>query len=180
MGPLVLPYRDSAPRLADDVFIAPTAVIIGDVAVGSGSSLWFGVVIRGDVGPVRIGRRVNLQEGVIIHLDPGFPVTIEDDVTVGHGAIVHGASIGYGAQIGMGAILLTGSRIGAQAIVAAGAVVPEGMEIPAGTVAMGIPARVRRSVTDEERADLLERARRYSERAAEYRALLARMEGNAR
>ncbi len=173
MRPLVVPFRGKAPRLAADVFIAPNAVVIGDVEIGSGSSLWFGVVVRGDLGPIRIGQRVNLQEGVIVHLDEGFPVVIEDDVTVGHGAIVHGATIGAGAQIGMGAVLLTGARIGAGAIVAAGAVVPEGMEVPPGTVAMGVPARVRREVTPEERSALLERARRYAERGAAFRALLA-------
>ncbi|MCX7622869.1 MAG: gamma carbonic anhydrase family protein [Thermomicrobium sp.] len=173
MRPLVVPYRDRRPQIADDVFVAPGAVVIGDVTIGSGSSLWFGVVVRGDIGPIRIGARVNLQEGVVVHLDEGFPVVIEDDVTVGHGAIVHGARIEAGAQIGMGAVLLTGSRIGAGAIVAAGAVVPEGLEVPAGTVAMGIPARVRREVSAEERAALLERARRYAARGAEFRRLLA-------
>lgn len=172
MQPLILAYRNKKPQLADDVFIAPTAVVIGDVVVGPGSSLWFGVVVRGDIGPIRLGARVNLQEGVIVHLDEGFPVVLEDDVTVGHGAIVHGAQVGAGAQIGMGAVLLTGSRVGAGAIVAAGAVVPEGMEIPPGTVAMGIPARIRREVSAEERLALLERARRYAERAQEFRALL--------
>lgn len=173
MQPLILAYRGKKPQLADDVFVAPTAVVIGDVVVGPGSSLWFGVVVRGDIGPIRLGARVNLQEGVIVHLDEGFPVVLEDDVTVGHGAIVHGAQVGAGAQIGMGAVLLTGSRVGAGAIVAAGAVVPEGMEIPLGTVAMGIPARIRREVSAEERLALLERAHRYAERAREFRALLA-------
>lgn len=176
MQALVLPYRGKQPRLAEDVFLAPTAVVIGDVTVGPASSLWFGVVVRGDIGPIRIGARVNLQEGVIVHLDEGFPVVIEDDVTVGHGAIVHGATIGAGTQIGMGAVLLTGSRIGAGAIVAAGAVVPEGMEVPPGTVAMGVPARIRHEVTAEEREALLARARRYAERGAEFRALLAQRE----
>jgi len=173
MQPLILAYRGKKPQLADDVFVAPTAVVIGDVVVGPGSSLWFGVVVRGDIGPIRLGARVNLQEGVIVHLDEGFPVVLEDDVTVGHGAIVHGAQVGAGAQIGMGAVLLTGSRVGAGAIVAAGAVVPEGMEIPPGTVAMGIPARIRREVSAEERLALLGRAQRYAERAQEFRALLA-------
>ena len=173
MRPLVIPYRGKQPQLAPDVFVAPTAVVIGDVVVGSRSSLWFSVVLRGDIGPIRIGQRVNLQEGVIVHLDEGFPVVIADDVTIGHGAIVHGAQIAAGAQIGMGAILLTGSRVGAGAIVAAGALVPEGMEVPAGTVALGIPARIRREVTTEERAELLERAQRYAQRGEEFRRLLA-------
>lgn len=175
--PLLLPYRGHVPQLAADVFVAPTAVLIGDVQVGSGSSIWFGVVIRGDLGPVRLGERVNVQEGVIVHLDPGFPVLIEDDVTIGHGAIVHGAQIEAGAQIGMGAVLLTGSRIGAGAIVAAGALVPEGMEVPPRSVVMGVPARVRREVTPEEQAQLLERARRYAERGKEYQSLLADWRG---
>ncbi len=177
MQPLLLAYKGKKPQLADDVFVAPTAVVIGDVVIGPGSSLWFGVVVRGDIGPIRLGARVNLQEGVIVHLDEGFPVVLEDDVTVGHGALIHGAQVGAGAQIGMGAVLLTGSRVGAGAIVAAGAVVPEGMEIPPGAVAMGIPARIRRNVSTEERLALVERARRYAARAQEFRALLAGQRG---
>jgi carbonic anhydrase/acetyltransferase-like protein (isoleucine patch superfamily) len=164
---------DKCPVIAPDVFVAPDAVIIGDVEIGAGSSIWFGCVLRGDIGPIRIGERTNLQEGVIVHLDEGAPTIIGDDVTIGHGAIIHGARIGDGSQIGMGAIVLSFVTIGEASMVAAGAVVPERAKIPSGAVAMGIPAKLRRDVTDEERADLLERADTYSKRGARFRALLA-------
>lgn len=169
---LVLPFAGTWPRVADDAFVAPNATLIGDVEVGPGASIWFGAVLRGDVGPIRIGRRTNLQDGVIVHLDAGLPAILGDDVTVGHGAIVHGAVIEDGAQIGMGAIVLSGARVGAGSMVAAGAVVPEGMEIPPGAVAMGVPVRVRRDVTEDERRALLERAATYAGRGALYRELI--------
>lgn len=130
--PTILPFGGKLPRIAPDVFIAPNAVIIGDVEIGAGSSIWFGAVLRGDVGPIRIGQRTNLQDGVVVHMDPGKPTLIGDGVTIGHGAIIHGTVIEDGAQIGMGAVTLSGSRIGAEAMVAAGALVPEGAEVPGG------------------------------------------------
>ena len=169
----IIALGSTAPRIAADVFLAPTAVIIGDVEIGEGSSVWFSAVLRGDSGAIRIGRRTNLQDGVIVHLDPGLPTTIGDDVTVGHGAIVHGTTVGDGAQIGMGAITLSGSRIGAGAIVGAGALVPEGAEVPPGSVALGVPARVRRDVSPQEREGVLRTAAGYAARAARYRAALA-------
>ncbi|MBX6754677.1 gamma carbonic anhydrase family protein [Thermorudis peleae] len=175
MAALLLPFGGKRPRVAADAFIAPTAVVLGDVEIGEQANLWFGVVVRGDIGPVRIGARTNLQEGVIVHVDEGYPTILEEDVTVGHGAIVHGAVVERGAQVGMGAILLTGSRIGAGAIVGAGAVVPEGMEVPPGSVVLGVPARVRREVSEAERAALLERAARYAARGQVLRALLAEL-----
>ncbi|MDI3341931.1 MAG: gamma carbonic anhydrase family protein [Sphaerobacter sp.] len=169
---LILPFSGSSPTIAADAFVAPTAVIIGDVEIASGASIWFGAVLRGDVGPIRVGPRANVQDGVIVHLDPGYPCFIGADVTIGHGAIIHGTVIGDGAQVGMGAILLTGSKIGPGAIVAAGALVPEGAEIPAGAVAMGVPARVRRAVTPEEARSLLQRAATYAARGALYREVI--------
>ncbi|HET9016257.1 MAG TPA: gamma carbonic anhydrase family protein [Thermomicrobiaceae bacterium] len=169
----IIALDGKTPRIGDDVFLAPNAVIIGDVEIADGSSVWFGAVLRGDSGPIRIGRRTNLQDGVIVHLDPGFPTVIGDDVTVGHGAIVHGTVVGDGAQIGMGAITLTGSRIGPGAIVGAGALVPEGSEVPGGAMALGVPARVRRDVSPDERNAVLRTAAGYAARAAKYRDALA-------
>lgn len=168
----IIPFGGKSPRIADDAFVAPNATIIGDVEIGSGSSIWFGVVLRGDVGPIRIGRRTNIQDGAIVHLDAGLPAVLGDDVTVGHSAIVHGAVVEDGAQIGMGAVVLSGARIGALSMVAAGAVVPEGMDVPPGAVAMGVPARVRRDVTEEERRALPARAADYARRGAVYRGLV--------
>jgi carbonic anhydrase/acetyltransferase-like protein (isoleucine patch superfamily) len=170
---LIAPFRGVTPKIADDVFVAPTAVVVGDVEIGAGSNVWFGVVLRGDISSIRIGERTNLQEGVVVHLDADAPTVIGDDVTIGHGAIVHGCTVGSGTQIGMGAIVLSRAIIGEGCMIAAGALVPEGMEIPAHSLVMGMPAKIRRDVSDDERKILLDRAAAYSARGAEYRVLLA-------
>ncbi len=159
------------PRIADDVFLAPDAFIIGDVEIGAGSSVWFGCVLRGDIGPIRIGERTNLQEHTMVHLDEGAPTILGSDVTVGHRAIIHGTEVGDGSLIGMGAIVMSFSRVGTGSIIAAGAVVPERAEIPDGVLAMGMPARVKRDVTDDERKGLLDQAERYRARGQRFRAL---------
>lgn len=172
----IIPFGDKIPKIADDAFIAPNAVLIGDVEIGPGASVWFGVVLRGDVGPIRIGARTNIQDNSVIHLDADAPATLGDDVTIGHAAIVHGCTVEDGAQVGMGAIVLSGAHIGAGSLIAAGAVVPEGMMVPPGSVVMGVPGRVRREVTAEEREALFGRATAYSERGAKYRRILAERE----
>jgi carbonic anhydrase/acetyltransferase-like protein (isoleucine patch superfamily) len=154
-------------------FIAPGAVVRGDVAIGPRSSVWFQAVIRGDTEPIRIGSRSNVQDGAVLHADPGYPCTIGDGVTIGHRAIVHGATVEENVVIGMGSIVLNGARIGRDSIVAAGAVVTERTEIPPGSLALGVPAKVRRALTPEEiehnrlsAAHYVENAKRYDERAA--------------
>lgn len=169
---MIVPFQGKTPRIAADVFVAPTAVIIGDVEIGEGSSVWFGVVIRGDVEAIRIGRRTNIQENVVIHADPGVPTTVGDEVTVGHGAIVHGCRVASRAQIGMGAVVLNGASVGSGTLIGAGAVVPEGAEIPPGAVALGVPAKVRRESTQEERQGLLASAEHYAQRGRAMRAAL--------
>ncbi len=169
---LIIPFDGKSPRIAEDAFVAPTAVVIGDVEIESGASIWFGVVLRGDVAPIRIGRRSNVQDNTVIHVDQDAPLTLGEHVTVGHGAIVHGCTVGDGAQIGMGAVVLSHAVIGAGSMIAAGAVVPEGTEVPPGSVVMGIPGRVRRDVSEEERVALLNRARAYSDRGSIYRGIL--------
>jgi carbonic anhydrase/acetyltransferase-like protein (isoleucine patch superfamily) len=160
------------PKIARDVFLAPGSVVVGDVEIGSGSSVWFNAVIRGDSAPVRIGARTNIQDGAVIHVDPDAPCLVGDDVTVGHRAVVHGTSVGNCVTIGMGSIVLSKSRIGDRAIVAAGAVVPEGAEVRAGTLVMGIPARERRELdqTEVERSE--HSAAHYVDNAARYHATL--------
>lgn len=143
-------YQNTTPRIHPSAFIAEGAMIIGDVTIGEKSSVWFNCVLRGDVDRIEIGARSNIQDGAVVHMDKNFPAIIGDDVTIGHGAIVHGCTIGDGAMISMGAIILTSAKIGAGAIVGAGAVVREGQEIPAKSLAVGIPARIRRDVTAEE------------------------------
>ncbi len=140
-------YQDILPKIHLSAFIAPGAMIMGDVTVGEESSIWFNCVLRGDLEWIEVGERTNIQDGAIVHLDPGFPCLIGDDVTIGHGAIVHGCTVGDGAMISMGAVILTGAKIGERAIVAAGAVVREGQEIPSEALAMGVPAQIRREVT---------------------------------
>jgi carbonic anhydrase/acetyltransferase-like protein (isoleucine patch superfamily) len=131
-------------------FVAHNATIVGDVAIGALSSFWFNAVVRGDVAPVTIGRRVNVQDGVVVHCDTDVPNVIEDDVTIGHGAIVHGAFVGRGSLIGMGSTLLGRTRIGSECLVAAGAVVPPGLDVPDRMLVMGVPGKVVRPVTERD------------------------------
>jgi carbonic anhydrase/acetyltransferase-like protein (isoleucine patch superfamily) len=166
--PLILPYRGATPRIAADAYVAHDAVITGDTVLGPQSSVWFGVVIRADSAPVRIGMRSNIQDGALIHEDAGASTTIGDDVTIGHKAIVHGATVCDGALIGMGAIVLTGAVIGAGSVVAAGAVVPEGAFVEPGSVVMGIPAKPRGEMSETVRAHTIEAARHYARLAREY------------
>ena len=149
--PMLISYAGIKPKIHSSVFVAPGAMIIGDVTIGDESGVWFNTVLRGDLEPILIGCRTNIQDGTVIHMDKDLPCLIGDDVTVGHGAILHSCTIENKALIGMGAILLTGSKVGERAIIAAGTLVLEGQEIPAGTVAMGVPAKVRRVATEEER-----------------------------
>ena len=129
-------------------YLAHNSTVVGDVTVGDGASFWFSAVVRGDVAPVVIGRRVNVQDGAVIHCDTDVPNITEDDVTIGHRAIVHGAFVGQGTLVGMGAILLGRTRIGRECLVAAGAVVPPGLEVPDRRVVMGVPGRIARPVSE--------------------------------
>lgn len=169
----VLPYNGVWPRIATSAFIAPTAVIVGDVEIGEEASIWFGVVIRGDTAPVRIGPRSNIQDNTVIHTDEGAPALIGADCSVGHAAIVHGATVGDGALIGMGATLLNRSTVGAGAIIAARALLPEDKSAPAGQLAMGSPAKPTREVNDTERTRMRDGIAHYLAYAREYRAAIA-------
>ena len=137
-------------KTAGGYFVAHNATVVGDVTVGESSSFWFHTVVRGDVAPVTIGRRVNVQDGSVVHCDSGVPNVIEDDVTIGHRAIVHGAFVGRGTLVGMGAVLLGRTRIGAECLIAAGAVVPPGLVVPDRMLVVGVPGRVVRPVRDED------------------------------
>jgi len=151
--------------VAEDAFIAPTATIVGDVHIGSQASVWFGAVVRGDSETIRIGKQTNVQDGCILHADPGFPCVLGDRVTVGHAAIVHGAMVADDALIGMRAVVMNGAVIGSSSIVASGALVTEGTVIPPGTIAMGMPAKVVREATEADRE--------YIKRAADHYVSLA-------
>lgn len=158
-------YGKYYPNLADSVFVAPGARIIGRVEIGEESSVWYNTVIRGDVDEVKIGRGTNLQDGCSLHEDSGYPLIIGDRVSVGHNAVLHGCIIESDALIGMGTIIMSGARVGAGAVVAAGSLVTQGQKIPGGHLAMGSPARVIRPLTDEEKARYPEAAERYRQRA---------------
>ncbi len=165
----LIPFNGKSPKIADDVFIAEGAKVIGDVTIGSGSSIWYNVVIRADLASVTIGRNTNIQDNTTIHVDRGKPVVIEDDVSVGHGAVVHGCTVQKLALVGIHAIILSGATIGEGAIIGAGAVVGEGKSIPPRSLAVGVPARIIRAVTDEDLATSAGRAQRYSLLAQEHR-----------
>ena len=166
---LLVPLGDKRPRVAPDAFVAPNATLIGDVTIEAGASVWFGAVLRGDTEPIRVGPRSNVQDNVVIHADPGYPATIGAGVTVGHGAIVHGASIGDDTLVGMGATLLNGARVGPQTLIGAQALVSEGKEFPPRTLLLGIPAQVRRELDDAAVATIRQSANSYVERAQRYR-----------
>jgi carbonic anhydrase/acetyltransferase-like protein (isoleucine patch superfamily) len=163
-------YRGRWPQIAASAYIDPAAVIIGDVAIGEGSSVWPGVVVRGDVNWIRIGARTNVQDGSVLHvMKDEFPLTLGDGVTVGHGAILHGCTIESRVLIGMGSIVLNNARIGAGCIIAAGTLVPEGTAVPAGSLFMGHPGKFRRALTAEDLESIDAYAARYIEYAETYR-----------
>jgi carbonic anhydrase/acetyltransferase-like protein (isoleucine patch superfamily) len=131
-------------------FAAHNCTITGDVKISAQASFWFNAVVRGDVAPITIGRRVNVQDGAVVHCDSGIPNTIEDDVTIGHRAIVHGEFVGRGSLVGMGAVLLGRTKIGNECLIAAGAVVPPGLQVPDRMLVMGVPGKIVRPIKPEE------------------------------
>ena len=159
---MLRPYRGRLPVVDPTAYVDASAQVIGDVEIGPESSVWMNVVVRGDVNSIRIGRRTNVQDGTIVHvMHDTHPTRLGDDVTIGHGAIVHGCTVGDRVLIGMGAILLNGATIGEDSIVAAGSLVPEGAVIPPRSLAMGSPAKVRRPLSDAEVASILEYSGNY-------------------
>jgi len=155
------PQRGLFEALEGGAFKARNAIVTGDVTLGRDAGIWFGWVVRGDDAPLAIGPRTNVQDLTMIHADPGAPNTIGAEVTIGHRCVLHGVRIGDRALIGMGAVLLGGSEIGEEALVAAGAVVREGFRVPAGALVAGVPAKVIRELTREERARFVESAEGY-------------------
>lgn len=159
---MLRPFRGILPQVDPSVYIDQSAQIIGDVTIGADSSVWMNVVIRGDVHRIRIGRRTNIQDGTIIHvMRDTHPTQVGDDVTVGHAAVLHGCTIEDRCLIGMGAMLLNGATIGHDSIVAAGTLVTEETRIPARSLVMGRPGKVKRALTDEEVASILDYSARY-------------------
>ena len=142
-------------------WVADNAVVLGDVTLEEDVSVWFNVVIRGDNEPMRIGARTNIQDGSTLHSDPGFPLTVGEDCTIGHMVMLHGCTIGAGSLIGIGAIVLNGAKIGAGCLIGAGSLIAEGKEIPAGSVVFGSPGKVVRQLTDEDQARMRRGAAHY-------------------
>ena len=156
------------PQLGEGAWVAPSADVIGDARLGAGASVWFGAVIRADNTAVVLGEGTNVQEGAMLHSDPGSPLTIGAGVTVGHHAILHGCTIGDNVLVGMGATVLNGATIGAGSLVGAGALVTEGKSFPAGSLIVGAPARAVRTLDETARAGLRLSAAHYAERQARY------------
>lgn len=152
---MIRPFRGVEPQIHPTAFIEESAQIIGDVSIGEQSSVWFNAVVRGDVFYIRIGNRTNIQDGTVIHVTNGtHPTILEDEVTVGHNVTLHGCYIERGCLIGMGSIVMDDVRVGAQSIVAAGALLSPGTKVPPRSLVLGVPAKVKRQLTDEEVAGL--------------------------
>jgi carbonic anhydrase/acetyltransferase-like protein (isoleucine patch superfamily) len=163
------PYDGHTPRLGARVFVAENATLIGDVDLGDDCSIWYGAVLRGDVHSIRIGPRTNIQDNCVLHVTNGtHPIDIAEEVSIGHGVIAHGCTIGRGALIGMGSRVLDGARVGELALIGAGALVGEGMEIPPRTLAVGVPAKVKRDLRMDEIARLEQSWRHYIEYKERY------------
>ncbi|OJX73857.1 gamma carbonic anhydrase family protein [Magnetospirillum sp. 64-120] len=173
MTGLILPFKGTSPTIADDCFVAPNATVIGDVVIGSGTSVWFGVVIRGDVHEIRIGERTNIQDGTIIHVTEGKLGTyIGSDITIGHGAVLHACTLEDGCFVGMGATILDGVVVESGAMVAAGAVVTPGKRVKKGELWSGNPAKLMRPLKDEEVAFFPKSATKYKALGDTYRQSL--------
>ncbi len=167
---MIRPYRGHVAQVAASAYVDPSAQVIGEVAIGERSSVWPCVVIRGDVGLIRIGDESNIQDNSTLHSDDGFPLVIGNRVTVGHQVMLHGCIVEDQCLIGIGAIVLNGARIGRNSVIAAGALIPEGMDVPPDSLVMGVPGKIRRQVTPEEKERFDQNLQHYIDRAAEYLA----------
>ncbi|MGO4542743.1 gamma carbonic anhydrase family protein [Paenibacillus sp. 2TAB19] len=166
---MLLPYKGVMPSLEEQVYIAEGAKLIGDVSLGRQSTVWFNAVLRGDLAPIRIGHSCNIQDGVIGHVNTDQPLILDDEVSVGHGAIIHGCTIGKGTLIGMGAIVLNGADIGEYALIGAGSIVTENKKIPPYTLSLGSPAKVVRELTDDDLQRMRRTMESYVTKGIEYR-----------
>lgn len=165
------PFRGGSPRVHPSCFVEDSAQVVGDVELGEDSSVWFNAVLRGDVNPIRIGRRTNIQDLSVVHVTrQTHPTHVGDDVTVGHRVILHGCTVGHRVLVGMGAILMDGVEVGDECIIGAGALLTPGTKVPPGSLVVGSPGKVKRPITEEERAFLRKSAEGYVLLAAEHRA----------
>jgi carbonic anhydrase/acetyltransferase-like protein (isoleucine patch superfamily) len=148
--PLIMAISGRAPQLHDESWVAPNATVIGDVRLGARASVWYGAILRAEAEPIDIGSGTNIQDGAVVHVDPGFPATIGSAVSVGHNAVLHGCTVKDGCLIGMGSVVLNGAVIGAGSLIAAGALVPQGVAVPPGSLVAGVPGKVRRELSADE------------------------------
>ena len=169
---MVISYNGRQPRIGENAFIAPTAVIIGDVEIADGASIWYGTVLRGDMEPIRIGAGTSIQDNSTVHTEQGHPVEVGAGVTVGHNAVSHGCIIENRCLIGIGALVLSGAVIGRGSVVAAGAVVREGQVVEPGMLLAGVPAVAKRRLTGDEQRQLLQAGATYAELSRAHRALI--------
>ena len=161
--PLILPIAGHTPQLDPQSWVASNATLIGQVSLAAGSSVWFGAVLRAEAEPIEIVAGSNIQDGVTIHVDPGFPARVGTGVTVGHNAVLHGCTVEDDSLVGMAAVVLNGASIGAGSLIAAGAVVPQGAVIPPRSIVAGVPGKVRRDLSDEEVSNIRTNALMYQE-----------------
>ena len=168
---MIRPFKGKHPQIHPTAYVAESAEVIGDVVIGEESSVWFKAVVRGDVFHIRIGDRTNIQDGTVIHVSNGTHATVlEDEVTVGHNVTLHGCHVERGCLVGMGSIVMDDARIGAESIVAAGALVSPGTIVPPRSLVIGVPAKVKRQLTDEEVAGLAQFWKNYVEYTKEYKS----------
>lgn len=166
---MIYQFEDRLPSLPEDYYVADSASVIGEVTLGNQSSIWFGAVLRGDIEPIIVGERSNIQDNSVAHTSRNHPTILGDDVTVGHKVTLHGCTVGSNCLIGMGAILLDGCEIGDNCIIGAGSIVSLNRKIPAGTLAVGSPARVVRSLSGDDISNVRKYAERYIEKMNQYR-----------
>jgi carbonic anhydrase/acetyltransferase-like protein (isoleucine patch superfamily) len=166
---MIMSFKGKSPKISGTAFIADSADVIGDVEVGDFSSVWFNAVLRGDRNKIRIGNRTSIQDNVVIHVDPVNGVQVGDDVSVGHGAVLHGCRIGSNVVIGMNSTVLNGAEIGENSIVGANALVPEGKKFPENSLIIGVPGKVKREIEEAEIEAIAENAAEYVELVMEYR-----------
>jgi carbonic anhydrase/acetyltransferase-like protein (isoleucine patch superfamily) len=168
-APSLVSLGQHHPKAAETAFIAPGAVLIGHVTISAEASIWYGAVLRADLDSIFVGERSNVQDGCVLHTDPGVPLSLGSDVTVGHNATLHGCTVEDRVLIGMGATVLNGTRVGRHSIIAAGTVLVEGQQIPEGVLVAGVPGKVRRELSDAERAAIERYAGSYVELAELHR-----------
>ncbi len=167
---MIIPYKGVAPVLASDVFVDQTALVVGDVEIGAGSSVWFYSVIRGDVNFVRIGEKTNVQDSCVVHVThKKWPTHIGSETTLGHRVIAHGCTIGDRCLVGMGAVVLDGAEVGDNCIVGAAALVPPGMKVPGNSLLMGVPGKIVREIKSEDRDSIRNPVKEYALLAKEYK-----------